>query len=114
MKLSIFTEAFKGQVYSWDNGAEYSVPMLYAYAIKSMPIDEVAISKLTHNVFDNSPAFRRRAMEADLKYPILLHQIDGKLWIIDGAHRVFKAGEFKKSYVKAYIFIGNLPAKAQI
>lgn len=125
MKLKTLFESFKNQTYSYDDeGPEYSVPKLYEYAQEHMPLISVPTELLVHNIKVedgvsadepvDSPAFRRRAMKSDLSYPILVHKIDGKYWSIDGAHRIMKADEFKKKYMKAYVFVGNLPAIAAV
>lgn len=125
MRLSKLTESYENQTYSYEEaGPEYSVPKLYAYAQNSMPLISIPTEQLVHNIKVedgisadepvDSPAFRRRAMKSELSYPILVHKIDGKYWAIDGAHRIMKADEFKKKYMKAYVFVGNLPAKTQV
>lgn len=125
MKLTRLSESFNKQTYSYAHeGPEYSVPLLYRYAQEHMGIISIPTDLLVHNVRVesgvsadepvDSPAFRRRAMQSDLSYPILLHKIDNKYWAIDGNHRIMKADEFKKKYMKAYVFVGNLPAMAEV
>ena len=125
MRLSDLLESFERQTYSFaKEGPEYSVPKLYQYAKQKMPLINVPLEHLVHNIKVeggisadepvDSPSFRRRAMKSDLAYPILVHKIDGEYWVIDGAHRIMKADEFKKKYMKAYVFVGNLPARAQV
>jgi hypothetical protein len=125
MHLSNLYESFDKQTYSYEKaGPEYSVPVLYKYAQEHMALVSLPTETLVHNIKVedgisadepvDSPAFRRRAMKSDLAYPILVHKIDGKYWAIDGSHRIMKADEFKKKYMKAYVFVGNLPARAQV
>ena len=125
MRLSNLSESYDRQTYSYaKEGPEYSVLKLYQYAQQKMPLINVPLEHLVHNIKVSSgisadepvdsPAFRRRAMKSDLSYPILVHKIDGRYWAIDGAHRIMKADEFKKKYMKAYVFVGNLPARSQV
>jgi hypothetical protein len=125
VKLISLSESYERQTYSYaKEGPEYSVPKLYQYAKNSMPLVSVPLEHLVHNIKVedgisadepvDSPRFRRRAMKSDLAFPILVHKIDGKYWAVDGAHRIMKADEFKKKYMKAYVFVGNLPARAQV
>ncbi len=58
-------------------------------------------------VIDNisgSKIHRERVMEADLQFPILLIEKNGKWLVIDGVHRLVKAFEAGHQTIKAKIF----------
>ena len=122
MRLSNFlmesADSFERRTYSFEKaGSEYDVSKLYKYAEQHMPLISIPTASLVHNLERervNAPAFRRRAMKSSLDYPIAVHKVDGKYWAIDGSHRIMKADELKKKYMKTYVFVGNLPAKAQV
>lgn len=113
----ILNESFKGQTYSFGTGVEYSVPKLYQLAKNKQTFAElvdVPLNELMHNLEGDdtmetdeeigSEKFSQRANRADLAYPILIHEINGEKWIIDGAHRLYKAHKAGLPSIKAYVF----------
>jgi hypothetical protein len=103
------------QTYSGDDGIEFDVGRLSAFAIENLTARELLVSELLHNLIGPdalsadealwSRDFRRRSKRAHLKYPLLLtRDSDGRLGIIDGAHRLAKAILKSHESVTAYIF----------
>lgn len=60
------------------------------------------------NRIEGSTTHQNRVAEADLQYPILLTEKNGKWLIIDGAHRLVKAFEANHKTIKAKIFTARM------
>ena len=60
------------------------------------------------NKIEGSTTHQNRVTEADLQYPILLLEKNGKWLIIDGAHRLVKAFEAGHTTIRAKIFTANM------
>lgn len=104
-----------GQVYSGDDGIEFDVGRLSAFAVENLTARELPVSELLHNLIGPdalscdeplwSRDFRRRSKRAHLEYPLLLtRDSDGRLGIIDGAHRLAKSILKSRETVTAYVF----------
>jgi hypothetical protein len=63
------------------------------------------------NKIAGSTAHQNRVAQADLQYPILLTEKDGKWLIIDGAHRLVKAFEAGHTTIKAKLFTQEMIKK---
>lgn len=91
-----------GQTYSFrfGNGVKksYDVKKLVEWAKKNYPKQLVQIDRLEEAAATTktdepwgSPEFHRRAMESELKYPLLVVQHpDDDLHVADGMHRLYK------------------------
>ena len=66
------------------------------------------ISKIT-----GSTTHQNRVTQADLQYPILLTEKNGKWLIIDGVHRLVKAFEASHTTIKAKIFTTEMIEQSQ-
>lgn len=69
-----------------------------------------------HDVIDKingSSTHQERVQQADLQYPILLTEKNGKWLIIDGVHRTVKAFQAGQKIIKAKIFTPDLIAQCQ-
>lgn len=65
------------------------------------------------NKIEGSATHQNRVAEADLQYPILLLERNGKWLIIDGAHRLVKAFEAGHTTIKAKIFTHEMVENTQ-
>ena len=115
-----------------DRNNVYSVDMMFAYVnnfkceVVSLPIEivlhnleisgwyEKDIGEIApRQVIDNPKKYKNqfeKVKNADLKYPIMLWDLD----IVDGAHRLSKAVIEGKKTIKAYQFSSNLMKKFKI
>lgn len=121
MRLNYLHKFYNNQIYSYaSEGPKYSIPALKRYAEQNMGVVSIPAETLFHNLerrevdFEDSVPFRRYAIKANFNDPILVHKIDNEYWVISGLPTVLKASNLNKKYIKAYVFIGNLPAVAEI
>ncbi len=56
------------------------------------------------NKIPSSSTHQQRIIEADLQFPILLTEKNGKWLVIDGVHRLVKAFEARHKTIRAKIF----------
>jgi len=90
-----------------------TIQVLYDY-VKDKPVHDISIKKLLHELKPTpwekgeerpgTKEFIKRAKATNLKYPIIVFKINsGKLLIMDGVHRIWKANEAGHKTIKGYI-----------
>lgn len=103
---------YNTQIYSDDTG-EYRVNDIIQYAINNTSLTNVSTRLLLNNLeqspedkpedIPGNPVFVKRAMKADLKYPIIIIKYTDGMWIADGVHRLWKAVHKGARTIKAYV-----------
>jgi len=116
IKKFLFENYFQ-QSYYKINGQSYSVPKLAKWSQDNIKPVSISIDQIQREYISSKDLFIdvkeeeewfKRSMNANLMFPILLfRQQDGKLDIIDGNHRVWKAWKTGVKEIKAYIFDSN-------
>ena len=109
----VIKEKFETQTFNDENGV-FRVIDIFNWAKKNAPLVSFNIDKLAEIAFKPSPfeaeedipgsdSFVKRAMESDLKYPIIVVRYDDGDFIADGVHRLWKARSEGLTEIKGYL-----------
>jgi hypothetical protein len=110
------------QIFTGEDGVSYNILRLVEWASKNYEIKDISVDRLRHEFKthwqlsdepDGSPEFVKRAFESE-DYPIVVQKTKaGKLHVMDGRHRAWKAIKTHKRTIKGYIIpINKLPKEA--
>lgn len=110
------------QVFTDDDGVAYNILRLVEWASRNCTLESINLERLRHEFRtgrqrsdepDGSPEFVARAMIAE-DFPIVVQKAKtGRLWVMDGRHRLWKAFHKKQRAIKGYVIpIEQMPVDA--
>ena len=95
-----------------DARGTWKVGDLYDYASNVYDLQHISVADLAVNNLDDGgqttsdeseEAYIKRAMAANIDYPIIVVNYPDGLWIADGTHRAWKARELGIPYLQGWI-----------